>query len=185
MIGWTTDMRRQPAAVSHGGRADTAHHGHFVSAVRVLTVLRQRLGCTPAGYRDPDCEYWTTPRGARFRVADPHQIKRLPHSSRTTGRRSLCYSYEYAAALLHHVSSLVDRERPRPERPKADDRSPRGRPVPDSLTPAVLRQRAREHLTAAQHDRNSATRKARIVLADQYEQLADAIEDAARKPPGS
>ena len=95
----------------------------FVSATRVLAVLQQRLGCAPTGDRGSGSEYWLTPNGVRFRVTDPTADYESAPVVSATGRRSLYYSYQYAAALLHYVSWLTTHGRPEDETPKAHDDS--------------------------------------------------------------
>lgn len=111
----------------------------FVSANRVLAVLQQRLGCTPTGDRGSASEYWVTPKGVRFRVADPTADQESAPVVTATGRRSLYYSYEYAAALLRKASWLVAHGRPEDETPKAHDPSLL---LVDAIAPATAHQSA-------------------------------------------
>jgi len=78
----------------------------FVSATRVFSALRRRLGCVPTGERTPAGEYWLTPKGVRFPVRDA-----VVHHERAiiagAGPRPLFYAYDYAYALIAHASWLV------------------------------------------------------------------------------
>lgn len=95
----------------------------FVSAARVLAVLQQRLGCSPTGDRGPASEYWVTPNGVRFQVADPTADYESAPVVTATGRRSLYYSYQYAAALLQHASWLIAHGHPDDNAPRTHDPS--------------------------------------------------------------
>lgn len=53
-----------------------------------------------------------------------------------TGRRSLCYSYEYAAGLLRRASWLIAHGRPEDETPKAHTPSLL---LVDAIVPATVR----------------------------------------------
>ena len=78
----------------------------LVSATRVFSALRRRLGCVPTGERTPAGEYWLTPKGVRFPVRDPvvHQERAIVSGA---GQRPLFYPYDYAYALIAHASWLV------------------------------------------------------------------------------
>lgn len=95
----------------------------FISASRVLAILLHRLGCTPTGDRGPGSEYWVTPNGARFPVADPAADQESAPVVTATGRRSLYYSYDYAASLLRRASWLVAHGRPEDKTARAHDPS--------------------------------------------------------------
>jgi hypothetical protein len=78
----------------------------LVSATRVFSALRRRLGCVPTGERGSGGEYWLTPKGVRFPVRDP-----AVHHERAVvaggSQRPLFYPYDYAYALIAHASWLV------------------------------------------------------------------------------
>lgn len=77
----------------------------------------------PTGDRGPASEYWVTPKGVRFQVADPAADHESAPVVTATGRRSLYYSYPYAAGLLRHASWLVAHGRPEDDMPRALDGS--------------------------------------------------------------
>jgi hypothetical protein len=104
---------------------------HFVAATRVFSALRQHLKCVPTGERGPVGEYWLTPKGVRFPVRDPMTRNSSPIVS-VADRRSLCFPYDYAYAVLAHASWLVAHAVP-------EDllRAEREAPVPDAHIPAA------------------------------------------------
>jgi hypothetical protein len=76
----------------------------YVSADRVRSVLRNRLGCVETPRRDPDGTYWLAPDGRRFRVLHPHAdpVGR-PMVTSEGGTREV-YSLTYVRALLSFLN---------------------------------------------------------------------------------
>jgi hypothetical protein len=78
----------------------------YVSAARLYSILRTKLGCADGGWRDQESWYWVTSNGISFPVADPaaHPNCRPVHGG---SRQELCYPYEYARDLVQHVRDLT------------------------------------------------------------------------------
>ncbi len=79
----------------------------YISAARLYSILRTKLGCVDGGWRDQEAWYWVTPNGIPFPVADPAADPNCRPVVGTRARPELCYPYDYARELLAKVRDMT------------------------------------------------------------------------------
>lgn len=79
----------------------------YVSAVRLYLILRTKVGCTNAGWRDQESWYWMTPNGVAFSVADPSAGPNCRAVLGAGTRQELCYPYENARQVLARANEMM------------------------------------------------------------------------------
>ncbi len=89
----------------HYARQSTAPR--YISAARLYSILRTKLGCSDAGWRDQESWYWVTSNGLSFPVADPAALPNCRAVLGSDHRREICYPYEYARELIGKVRDLT------------------------------------------------------------------------------
>lgn len=77
----------------------------YISAARLYSILRAKLGCAEMGWRERGSWYWMTPNGVPFPVNDPMADPNCV-AVMSGGRRQFCFPYTYARELLQRVRSI-------------------------------------------------------------------------------